>query len=135
MKKLILTALAASMIVTPAVAAPYKGDSNRYQATKNYDNHSRTNDRRSNDRQVTNNRGASKYQKARYNNAKQQHRWSKGERFDRRQVSQYRTINNPRTYGLRNAPRGYRWVQSNNDAVLIGITSGIVASILANSFR
>ena len=135
MKRYILATLAASMIVTPAAAAPFKGDSNSYQATESYDNQYRGDNRRSDDRKISNTRWSSKYQKARYDNAKQHHRWNKGERFDRRQVTQYRVINNPRAYGLRNAPRGYRWVQSNNDAVLIGISSGIIASILTNSFR
>jgi Ni/Co efflux regulator RcnB len=36
---------------------------------------------------------------------------------------------------LRDAPRGYRWVQSGNDAVLVGITSGIIASVLAGAIR
>jgi Ni/Co efflux regulator RcnB len=32
-------------------------------------------------------------------------------------------------------PRGYRWVRNGNDAVLIGITSGIVASVIAGAIR
>ena len=42
-------------------------------------------------------------------------------------------IGSPRAYRLHDAPRGYRWVQSGNDAVLIGITTGIIASVIANA--
>jgi Ni/Co efflux regulator RcnB len=36
---------------------------------------------------------------------------------------------------LRAPPRGYRYVQSGNDAVLVGVTSGIIAAIFANILR
>jgi Ni/Co efflux regulator RcnB len=64
----------------------------------------------------------------------QNHRWQRGDRFDRRYAANYRVISNPYYYNLRPAPRGYRWVQSGNDAVLIAITSGIIGAILANAF-
>ncbi len=60
--------------------------------------------------------------------------WKRGERFDRRFASNYRVISNPYYYHLRPAPRGYRWVQSGNDAVLIAITSGIIGALVANAF-
>ncbi len=60
--------------------------------------------------------------------------WKRGERFDNRYARNYRVIDN-RRYKLKAPPRGYRWVQSGNDAVLIGITSGIVASVIANAVR
>lgn len=68
------------------------------------------------------------------NNRAQNHRWQRGQRFDRRYASNYRVISNPYYYHLRTAPRGYRWVQSGNDAVLIAITSGIIGAVLANAF-
>jgi Ni/Co efflux regulator RcnB len=68
------------------------------------------------------------------NNRAQNHRWQRGQRFDRRYASNYRVISNPYTYHLRAAPRGYRWVQSGNDAVLIAITSGIIGALVANAF-
>jgi Ni/Co efflux regulator RcnB len=61
--------------------------------------------------------------------------WRKGDRFDRRYARNYREIRNPRMYRLYNAPRGYHWVRSGNDAVLVGITSGIIAAIMANAIR
>ena len=67
-------------------------------------------------------------------NRVQARRWKRGERFDRRYASNYRVISNPYAYHLRAAPRGYRWVQSGNDAVLIAITSGIIGALVANAF-
>ncbi|MGZ2413029.1 Ni/Co efflux regulator RcnB [Sphingomonas sp. F9_3S_D5_B_2] len=64
----------------------------------------------------------------------QARRWQRGQRFDHRYASNYRVISNPYAYHLRPAPRGYRWVQSGNDAVLIAITSGIIGAVLANQF-
>jgi Ni/Co efflux regulator RcnB len=111
MKKFIIAALAASTVAasalaTPAMAAPYQHNDHRGRVEQRFDH-----------RQVQN------------------HRWNRGERFDYRRAPNYRVISNYRQYHLRQAPRGYRWVQSGNDAVLIGITSGIVASVLANAFH
>jgi Ni/Co efflux regulator RcnB len=64
-----------------------------------------------------------------------QHRWAKGQRFDRRQASNYRVINNYRGYRLNAPPRGYQWVQSGNDAVMIAITSGIIGAVIGGAIR
>jgi len=61
-------------------------------------------------------------------------RWNRGERFDSRYARNYRIISNPRAYRLREAPRGYRWVQSGNDAVLVAIASGLIGAVLGNAF-
>jgi Ni/Co efflux regulator RcnB len=113
MKKFITAALttaiaAASIASTPAMAAPFQhNDRNRIEQRHDRGNHRRV----------------------------QYRNWRKGERFDYRQARNYRVISNSRAYHFRDAPRGYRWVQSGNDAVLIGITSGIVASVLAGAFH
>lgn len=62
-------------------------------------------------------------------------RWAKGQRFDRRYATNYRVINNYRGYHLNAPPRGYRWVQSGNDAVLIAITSGIIGAVIGGAIR
>ncbi|MDT9599369.1 RcnB family protein [Sphingosinicella rhizophila] len=117
MKKLILAAAAASVAAIPAVpaaAAPFgHNDRGRYEQVRHNDDGQRT-------------------MKSSY---RQSHRWSKGQRFDRRYARSYRMIDNPRAYRLRDAPRGYRWVRSDNDAVLVAITSGIVGAVLANMFN
>ena len=37
-----------------------------------------------------------------------------------------------RGHHLRQPPRGYHWVQSGNDFLLVAITTGVIASILLN---
>lgn len=61
--------------------------------------------------------------------------WQRGQRFDRRYARNYTVIRDTHRYRLRTPPRGYQWVRSNNDAVLVAITSGIIASVLANAIR
>jgi Ni/Co efflux regulator RcnB len=65
----------------------------------------------------------------------QARRWNRGERFDSRYAQNYRIIANPRAYRLQNAPRGYRWVQSGNDAVLVAIASGLIGAVLGNALN
>jgi Ni/Co efflux regulator RcnB len=62
----------------------------------------------------------------------QTRRWNQGERFDSRYASNYRIIGN--SYRNRVAPRGYRWVQSGNDAVLVALASGLIGAIIGNAF-
>jgi Ni/Co efflux regulator RcnB len=61
--------------------------------------------------------------------------WHKGDRFDSRYARNYRQVDYRQHRGLRAPPRGYRYVQSGNDAVLVGITSGIIAAVFANALR
>jgi len=57
------------------------------------------------------------------------HNWRHGDRYtgDRRVVSDWNR------YHASPPPRGYEWVQDGNELVLISITSGIIASVLANA--
>lgn len=61
--------------------------------------------------------------------------WRRGERFDYRQARNYRVINDYRARHLKAPPRGYRYVQSGNDAVLVGITSGLIAAVIAGAIH
>jgi Ni/Co efflux regulator RcnB len=119
MKKFILAALAATVAATPVLAAPDYGRDDRGRQEQRYDRQ---------DRHDLSDR-FDRHDRGQYRN------WSRGQRFDSRYASNYRVIGSPRLYRLHDAPRGYRWVQSGNDAVLVGITSGIIASVLANAIR
>jgi len=44
-------------------------------------------------------------------------------------------IDNYRGYRLRTPPRGYHWVRSGNDALLVAVTSGIIASVITGAIR
>lgn len=127
MKKIILAALAASVAASPVLAAPYQSWNGHDRGAQNYrqshdDHGSRFGDRRD-DRGFGRRAGEFRFQ----------HRdWRRGERFDSRYAYNYRVIANPGFYRLHDAPRGYRWVQSGNDAVLVGLTTGIIAAVVAN---
>lgn len=118
MKKFIIAALAASVLASPVLAQPGFGHADR--------------DRVEESRHTT----IVKTTVVRHDDRRPEYRrWAKGQRFDRHYARNYRVIGSPRAYHLQPAPRGYHWVQSGNDAVLIGITSGIVASVLANALH
>ncbi len=120
MKKFILAALAATMVTTPVLAAPYHGNNDGHGRGRIEQNH-----------RVVTKKVVVKHNNDRRAYAQNRH-WQRGQRFDHYQARNYRVISNPRYYRLNDAPRGYRWVQSGNDAVLVGITSGIVAAVLAS---
>jgi Ni/Co efflux regulator RcnB len=48
----------------------------------------------------------------------------------------YRTyyVQDPYYYGLRPAPPGHRWVYANNNFVLMALTSGLIADVVANGY-
>ena len=61
----------------------------------------------------------------------QKHRWNKGHRLSSAERRQLRNVSDYRRHKLSAPPRGYRWVQVDNQFLLIGITSGIISSIIA----
>jgi hypothetical protein len=63
------------------------------------------------------------------------HEFRRGEKFDRRYASNYREINYRSYKRLKAPPRGYHWVRSGNDALLVAVTSGVIASIVAGTFQ
>jgi Ni/Co efflux regulator RcnB len=123
MKKIILGLVAASIAATPAMAAApqqYRGyDAPRHQVQ----HHDQRGYGYQNDRDYRNDRG--------YQNRS----WHRGDRFDSRYARNYRQIDYRQHRGLRAPPRGYRYVQSGNDAVLVAITSGIIGAVFANMIR
>ena len=59
----------------------------------------------------------------------------RGERFDQGRAWRYERIDYRGYHRLRPPPRGYYWARNGDDAVLVGITSGIVASVLIGALR
>jgi Ni/Co efflux regulator RcnB len=115
-KKMILGVAAASVLAVPAVAAP-----SNHNGNFGHNNGRGKVERVVKTRQVTSFR-------------QQAPRFRVGQRFDHRYATNYRVIQNPRAYRLRDAPRGYRWVQSGNDAVLVALASGLIGALFANAF-
>ncbi|WP_420822126.1 RcnB family protein [Sphingomonas crusticola] len=120
MKKLILAALTASVAFSPLVASAADAQGHREA------------------RQTTIvKRNGNVVHKTVVRQTARQYRsdWRKGQRFDQRQARNYRQIDYRNYRGLRAPPRGYHYVQSGNDAVLVGITSGIIAAVVTNAIR
>jgi Ni/Co efflux regulator RcnB len=129
MKKFILGAIAASMVASPLAATA--ASAMQYQPRQ--ERHT-TVIRQQPGRTVVQTRDH--YVRDRQQ-ARPQFRngWRKGERFDYRQARNYRVVNDYRGRHLKAPPRGYRYVQSGNDALLVGVTSGIIAAVLSGALR
>jgi len=136
MKKFIIAAVVASLVSTPVFAAPSHsfGQNDRGRVEQNHRPDVRRDDSRPNVRR-DDNRPNVRRDDYRPNKQQVRQNWKRGDRFDARKASNYRVIGNPRAHHLNTAPRGYRWVQSGSDAVLVGIASGIIASVIANVIR
>jgi Ni/Co efflux regulator RcnB len=125
MKKFIAAALATTLVASPMLAAAPAAAQQRYGATTVVKH-------KPNGRVVV----KQKTVKQRYQPTRTQYRnWKRGERFDSRYARNYRQIDYRQYRGLRAPPRGYRYVQSGNDAVLVGITSGIIAAVFSGLVR
>ncbi len=111
MKKFILAAAALSMVATPVLAAPQHGPQ-RSQPVK-----------------------VVKVYKPAPKPQYQARKWQRGQRFDARYAPRYRQVDYRQHRGMKAPPRGYRYVQSGNDAVLVSITTGIIAAVLLNALR
>ncbi len=139
MKKFILAALAASVAASPVLAAPNQGWNGQDRGDHGYSqsrgDHDFDRGDRGHDSRFDNRRDDHRF--GQWNNGSrfQSRSWQRGQRFDSRYAHNYRVISNPGYYRLHDAPRGYRWVQSGNDAVLIGLTSGLIAAVMANMIR
>ena len=129
--KNIVAAIAAAMLL-PSVPAMAKDsyDKDRQEQGRNSPNETRST-------------ATSKQQHARNlprtNHGKQvsaaAHKFRKGEKFDRPRARNYRVVHYRSYRQLKAPPRGYHYVQSGNDVLLVGITSGIVSAVVSNLIR
>lgn len=128
-KKILMSLAATTMVASPMIASQAQAAPHRETVrVVKQGPHGRTVVKQKsvvrNDWRGYNNRG--------YGNG---HRWAKGQRFDRRYATNYRVINNYRDYRLSAPPRGYHYVRSGNDAVLVAITSGIIGAVIGSAIR
>jgi Ni/Co efflux regulator RcnB len=121
MKKFILAALAASVALSPMAAAP---------ALAAPQQHNDRGDHNVQQRKIVVKKVVKRAPARSYRS-----NWRKGERFDYHQARNYRQIDYRQHRNLKAPPRGYRYVQSGNDAVLVGITSGIIAAVIAGALN
>jgi len=115
MKRLLTAALALSLLAgTAASAQPY---GQRHDDNGRNDNNGR-------------------YEQSRHDNGnhygQKKHRWARGERLDRSYYSDRSRYVDYRRHHLRAPPRGYQWVQVDNNYALVALTSGLIASIIAS---
>ena len=119
MKKLIFATLAATLAVSPIALSAAEAQGYQRQTT--------TVRERPNGRTVVTRRTTSAQPAYRS--------WRKGQRFDRRYAQNYQVVDYRRYRGLRAPPRGYHYVRSGNDAVLVGVASGVIAAVVAGAIR
>jgi Ni/Co efflux regulator RcnB len=119
-KKLIKATVAASLVVTPMIAASAQAQQREVTTT-------RTVQQRGNGT-VVKQTTVTRQQPGR--------NWRKGQRFDRRYARNYRVVDYRQYRGQRlYAPsRGQQWVRSGNDALLIG-RNGQIVSVIRNAIR
>jgi Ni/Co efflux regulator RcnB len=121
MKKFILATLAASMVASPILATSATAAPQQRQVTTVVKH-------KPNGRVVVKQKTV-KHAPVQYRS------WKRGQRFDSRYARNYRQIDYRQYRQLKAPPRGYRYVQSGNDAVLVGISTGIIAAIIAGAIR
>jgi len=61
--------------------------------------------------------------------------WNRGDRFDYRYASNYRVIDDYRDYRLSAPPVGYHWVRSGDDAVLVALASGLIGAVIGSALN
>ncbi|HEX4693658.1 RcnB family protein [Sphingomonas sp.] len=122
MKKFVLGAVAAAMLASPIAIAPASAAPQRHVTKVKV---------RPNGRTVVTGRTVRAP-------AQNYRRWNRGQRFDARYAQNYQVVNNWQQYRGRRLyapPRGYHWVRSGNDAVLVAITGGLIGAVLSGAFN
>ncbi len=120
MKKLILSAIAATLVASPVAIATADAAPIQRERTVT------TVKERPNGRTVVTQRTTT--------NRNMPRAWRAGERFDRRYANNYRVVRDYRTYRLAAPARGQYWARSGNDAILVR-DNGTVVRVIQRSFR
>lgn len=128
MKKLMTALMATAVVATPILAAaPAEAQVRRTEQTIRYKPNGTVVVKRQQVRQAPR-----QAQRQVYRN------WQRGQRFDRAYAPRYRVVNDWRAYQNRRLyapPRGYQWVQSGNDAVLVAVAGGLIGAVLGGVFN
>ncbi len=125
MKRLLLPALAFSMLVIPVAHADYRAPvGGEFQVAQKFD-YKHRDVHKAKKKVVVKRNGDRIVVKKKVD----RHHWSRGKRVPdwnrRHEVRDYHR------YGLRRPGHGQRWIKVDNDYLLIGVTSGVIASIIA----
>ncbi len=122
MKKLILSAIAATLIASPMAIATAEAAPQQRERTVTTVKHN------GNGRTVVKQRTIVR------NDRRGPQNWRAGQRFDRNRATNYRVVRDYRTYRLAAPPRGHYWARSGSDAVLVR-DNGTVVRVIQRSFR
>jgi Ni/Co efflux regulator RcnB len=115
MKRLLTATLALSLLAGTAASAQPYGDL-----------HDNRNDRNDHGRYEQN-----RHDNGNHYGQQKKHRWARGERLDRTYYADRSRYVDYRRHHLRAPPRGYQWVQVDNNYALVALTTGLIASIIA----
>jgi Ni/Co efflux regulator RcnB len=102
----------------------------RWDAQRRYDRRDYRDDRRDHYRGGL---GRTSDYNAGYDGAGPYHNMHRGERLPSRYRSHQYVVNDWRGHHLKAPPRGYHWVQTGADYVLVGIATGLIADMMLNN--
>ncbi|MBI1685873.1 RcnB family protein [Caulobacter hibisci] len=126
MKRLIITAVAASLLAGTALSgtamAQPRHDDRQEQRAYNEGRRDQARQERRDDRR--DDRRAER---------REDRRWAKGQRLDSRYRADSYYVKDYRRHGLRQPPRGYRWQRVNDQYVLAAVATGLIASVIIAS--
>ncbi|QXZ09387.1 RcnB family protein [Comamonas sp. Y33R10-2] len=103
---------------------------------RHHDNH-RHDDRRFDDRRGDNRGADNRFDRRddrRMRGAGPDHNWQRGYRVPPQYRSHHYVVNDWRGHRLSAPPRGYQWVQNGSDYLLIGIATGVIATMVLGGY-
>ncbi|MDG2530776.1 hypothetical protein SGCZBJ_04340 [Caulobacter zeae] len=119
MKRLIITAVAASLLAGTALSGTAMAQ------PRHDDRHDRYEQQRAYEK---GRRDQARYE--RKEDRREYRRWAKGQRLDARYRGNGYYVSDYRRHGLRAPPRGYRWQRVDNQYILAAVATGIIASVI-----
>ncbi|NGM51753.1 hypothetical protein G5B46_19240 [Caulobacter sp. 602-2] len=119
MKRLIITAVAASLLAGTALSGTAMAQ------PRHDDRHDRYEQQRAYEK---GRRDQARYE--RKEDRREYRRWAKGQRLDARYRGNGYYVSDYRRHGLRAPPRGYRWQRVNDQYILAAVATGIIASVI-----
>ena len=127
MKRFIAVLLSAALIV-PAMTAPAMAQSSNSQQEREQSHRQGSHEHQGQD-------GHRDHKSSKTGTKPSYKTFKKGEKFDKRYAKNYSEIDYRKYKTLKAPPKGYHYVRSGNDILLVAITSGIIASVLTGAMR
>lgn len=128
MKRVLSAALALSLLGGTAAMAQPHGHDDHGRSDQRQDDRGRYDQRQDDRHDQHYNRGADRHDD-RHDNSRA-HRWSRGERLPSNYYASRSRYVDYRRHHLRQPPRGYQWVQVDNNYVMVSLASGLISQII-----